>query len=58
MEENNEYIIDWNNINPEICEMIQGDMGNVKNNIYSKAWIDFETEISKVIQTFSECIKR
>lgn len=76
--------IDWKNINLEIYKLIQSDMGNVKNNIYSQAdtwkeliennfwieyflccqsyikenWIDFENEISKVIQAFSECIKK
>lgn len=76
--------INWKNINLEIYKLIQSDMGNVKNNIYSQAdtwkeliennfwieyflccqsyikenWIDFENEISKVMQAFSECIKK
>lgn len=37
LKESDEYNIDWENINPEIHEHIQSDMGNVKNNIYSQA---------------------
>lgn len=72
--------IDWGEINSQIRKQIWKDMGNVRDNLYSKEamwkdliwnnfwidyfqqnsmyqkenWIDFESEISKVIQSLDE----